>query len=183
MPIGTGLTTKYFSWDAIYHHSALDYGYFQQNPTVGTMDLWVSLSYFHLSIPKSNGLFRFSFFTQRVFVILYLNYGSLDNMCSLYCSLILWAASSKSWIIFFFSCTNILLQVPITSLYFLYWIILGFLRRMFFPMPYRVVFWAFAIYTWASSKFLHFTLMELISTKAEHTWILKQLWWIFNGNF
>lgn len=36
---GTGLHTKYFPWDATCHHSTLDYGYLQQNPTVGIKDL------------------------------------------------------------------------------------------------------------------------------------------------
>ena len=39
MPIGNGLTTKYFSWDAICHHFALDYEYLQQNPTIDAIDL------------------------------------------------------------------------------------------------------------------------------------------------
>lgn len=39
MPIGNGLTTKYFSWDATSPHFALDYEYLQQNPTIDTIYL------------------------------------------------------------------------------------------------------------------------------------------------
>ena len=66
MPIGNGLTTKYFSWDATSPHFALDYEYLQQNPTIDTIYLSLYIS------QKSNDHFWFSSYTQRVFIILYL---------------------------------------------------------------------------------------------------------------
>lgn len=64
---GTGLHTKHFPWVATCYHPALEYGYSQQNPTTGIIDLEDGLSYFHLPVPVKWSFLVFLLFLLGVY--------------------------------------------------------------------------------------------------------------------